>query len=392
MTRAGVLTLLPAPVLGAAALLFGLPELFFVAAACGTLVLVAGLAVLVRPALAITCRPARRRIPAGTPLEIVLRARNGARRRAAPPAEVIDGSAEPPGVVLSLVPLPAGTAAEHRYHLPTPERGWRNVGPVWFEVADPFGLARHRHRAAPGDRILVWPRLDDLAALSETVEDATERCLRARILPGAETDLHSLRRYEPGDDPHRIHWPSSTRHGELLVRRFETVQRPETLLYLETDADAATPEVFERMVSAAAGLAVAATADGGSLRLVTRGGIEVRAAGNPLPVLDALALVTRSRPGEPGRRAAPVLPAGAARMILLAVIGDTGPDRAGGPPTFPGRRVVLQFWRDEPPSTHGDVVAIGPGDSTVEQWERYRARHRMAGREWQRAAAAGPAG
>ena len=405
MTRAGVLTLLPALVLGAAALLFGLPELFFVAAVCGGLVLAAVVGVSWRPPLRITYTPARRRIPAGTPLDVLVRVSNGARRRSAPSAEVIDESADipgievrpdlstgrrrwrhiGPGVVLSLPPMPSGAILEDRYHLSTARRGWRPIGPMWFEVADPFGLARHRHRAAPRDRVLVWPRIEDLAAFPETVEDATERRRRARIVPGAETDFHSLRRYEPGDDPHRIHWPSSTRYQELLVRRFETVQRPETLLYLETDAAAAAPEVFERMVSAAAGLAVLATADAGSVRLLTRAGTEVRATGNPVPVLDALAFVTQRHPGA---RAVPLLPVGAARMILLAVIGDLTPDRPEGLPRFPGRRVILQFWQDEPPSTHRDVVAVGPEDSTAERWNDRRMQRVAAAWKPEGAAAA----
>ena len=381
MTRAGVLTLLPALVFGAAALLFGLPELFFVAATCGALVLVAGIRVLLRPPLRITCTPARRRIPAGTPLAVGVRVSNGARRRTAPSVEIIDDSADLPGVVLRLPPMPSGAVLEEGYQLSTARRGWRPIGPLWFEVADPFGLARHRHRAAQRDRVLVWPRIEDLAGLSETIDDATERRRRARIVPGAETDFHSLRRYEPGDDPHRIHWPSSTRYQELLVRRFETVQRPETLLYLETDANAATPEVFERMVSAAAGLATLAAADAGSVRLITRGGSEVRATGNPVPVLDALAFVAQSHPEEP---AAPSLPVGAARMIFLAVVGDMTPDRPDELPRFPGRRVILQFWHDEPPSSHRDVVAIGPEDSTAARWQEHLARR--TGAAWERAA------
>ncbi len=385
MTRAGVLTLLPALVLGAAALLFGLPELFFVAAVCGGLVLAAVVAVSLRPPLRISCTPARRRIPAGTPLVVRLRASNGARRRAAPATAVIDESADLPGAVLSLAPMPSGAVIEDRYHLSTHRRGWRNIGPVWLEVTDPFGLARHRHRATRRSTVLVWPRIEDLAAFPETVEDATERRRRARIVPGAETDFHSLRRYEPGDDPHRIHWPSRTRYQELLVRRFETVQRPETLLYLETDAAAAAPEVFERMVSAAAGLAVLATADAGSVRLLTRAGTEVRATGNPVPVLDALAFVTQSHPGT---TAVPLLPAGAARMILLAVVGDLAPDRPDELPRFPGRRVILQFWQDEPPSTHRDVVAVGSEDSTAERWHEHRMQHVAAAPKPEGAAAA----
>ncbi|MCY3924158.1 MAG: DUF58 domain-containing protein, partial [bacterium] len=374
---------------GAVALLFGLPELFFVAATCAGLVLAAAAGVLLRPPLRIACAPARRRVPAGTPLAVGVRVSNGARRRTAPSVEIIDDSAEGTETVLSLPALPSGAALEERYCLSTERRGWRVLGPVWMEVTDPFGLALHRHRAAPRDKVLVWPRIDDLAGFAAAVEDATERRRHTRIVPGAETDLHSLRRYEPGDDPHRIHWPSSTRHRELLVRRFETVERPETLLYLETDADAATAEVFERMVSAAAGLATLAASAGGTVRLITRGGAEVRATGSAVPILDALAFVAQSRPED---LAAPLLPVGAARMILLAVVGDMAPHRPDGLPRFPGRRVILQFWQNEAPSSHRDVVAVGPEDSTALRWQEHLARRSGTAREREAPTAAAAAG
>lgn len=385
MTRAGVLTSVPALVLGAAALLFGLPELFFVALVCAGLVLLAIVAVSLRPPLRVTCTPARSRIPSGTPLRILLRVSNGARRRAVRGADVIDDSADRQEPVLAIGPTTSGAVIEDHYHLPTPRRGWRNVGPLWLEVADPFGLTKRRHRAAPRRRVLVWPRIEDLLAWPESIEDATERRRRARIVAGAETEFHSLRRYEPGDDPHRIHWPSSTRYQELLVRRLETIQRPETLLYLETDRAAATRGTFERMVSAAAGIAVVAAAESGTVRLLTRGGIEVRATGTPVPILDALALIAQTPPGE---HPAPLLPVGASRMTLAAVVGDMAPGREPSPPRFPGRKVILQFWREEQPSTHPDIVAVGPGESTSDRWQEFRSRRGAFGRVPERVTAA----
>ncbi len=377
MTRAGALTVVPALVLGVAALLFGLPELFFVAAVCGGLVLLAAVAVSVRLPLRITCTPARARIPSGTPLRILLRISNGARRRTVPAADIIDDSADWPGPVLGIGPMMSGAVVEDHYHLSTARRGWRDVGPLWVEVSDAFGLARRRHRAAPGRRVLVWPRIENLAAWPQSIEDATERRRRARIVAGAETDFHSLRRYEPGDDPHRIHWPTSTRYQELLVRRFETIQRPETLLFLETDAAAAAPEVFERMVSAAAGIAVVAAAETGTVRLLARGGLEVRATGTPVPVLDALAVIAQDSSGD---EPTPLLPLGAARMTLVAIVGDMAPGRTPALPKFPGRKVILQFWHQEAPSSHPDVVAIGPEDSASARWQEHQARQATLGR------------
>ncbi|MDE0654111.1 MAG: DUF58 domain-containing protein [bacterium] len=368
MTRAGVLALLSALVLGAAALLFGLPELFLVAAVCGGLIVLAGVTVSLRPPLRAACDPGRRRVPCGTPLQIQIRLRNVARRRAAAAADIFDDSSDRPGPVLRLGRMPSGAIVEDHYHLATHRRGWRETGPVWLEAEDAFGLARRRHRLAPPGRVLVWPEIADLAALPDTVEQATERRRNARLVAGTATDFHSLRRFEPGDDPHRIHWPSSTRYQELLVRRFETVQQPETLLFLDTGQNAATPETFERMVSAAAGLAVMASAESGSVRLLTSSGAEVRATGPPTGVLDALALVAQA----PAGRGAARLPVGAARMILLAVVGggvdhpDLALDR------LDGRRIILSFWQDEPPEEHRDVLAVGPHESVVERWDAFR--------------------
>ena len=369
MTRAGVLALLSALVIGAAALLFGLPELFLVAVVCGGLVLLAGVALSLRPPLRAVCNPARRRIACGTPLVVHLRLANVARRRAAPPSEVFDEAFDRPGPVLRLGRMTSGAVVDENYHLATARRGWRTVGPLRLEVEDAFGLARRRHRLAPRRRVLVWPEIAELAAIPETVEHATERRRQARLTSGAATDFHSLRSFEPGDDPHRIHWPASTRYQELLVRRFETVQRPETLLYLDTHETAASPEVFELMVSAAAGLAVMATAESGSVRLLTSGGAEVRATGTPTGVLDALALVEQVPADGPEDAR---LPVGAAQMILLAVMGNSVSESPPALNLFEGRRLVLSFYQDEPPEEHRDVLAIGPGESTAERWEEFR--------------------
>ena len=369
MTRAGVLALLSALVFGAVALLFGLPELFLVAAVCAGLVLLAGITTALRPPLRAVCTPARRRVSCGTPLGVRLRLANAAKRRGAPAADVYDDASDRPGPVLRVGHMPSGAVVEEHYHLATHRRGWRDIGPVWLETTDAFGLARRRHRLAPRRRVLVWPEIADLEPLTETIEHATERRRHARLVAGSATDFHSLRRFEPGDDPHRIHWPSSTRYQELLVRRFETVQRPETLLFLETEESAAAPEVFERMVTAAAGLAMMATTESGSVRLLTSGGAEVRAAGTPTAVLDALALVEQHPAGSrpPAR-----LPVGAARMILLAVMGGAVGESPLPLDRFGPHRIILSFWQDEPPDEHRDVLAIGPDEPITERWDRFR--------------------
>ena len=385
LTRAGALALLLSVVSGSVAVLFGVPELFLAALVSAGLALAAVGTVAVRPPLRVVCTPKSARVPCGTPLVVRLRASNEARRRTVRTADIVDSAAELPGPVLALGPMPPGAVVDASYNLPSERRGWRDVGPLWLEARDPFGLARLRHRAAPHRRVLVWPRIEDLGSLSGEIDDDAARRRRARFIWGTETDFHSLREYEPGDNPHRIHWPSSARRRELLVRRFEAFQHLETLIYLETDAAAASPATFERMVSAAAGLATAA-ADVGVLRLLTRFGPVAVTTKSPVPVLDALALVTQSPAAE---APAPLGPAATERATVLAVIGDVRPDRPLVLPRTSGRRIVLQFWDAGAPLRHPDVVTIGPDDSPAGQWHAHRAASR---REAEAAGEKRPAG
>ena len=152
------------------------------------------------------------------------------------------------------------------------------------------------------------------------------------------------------------------------MRRFETVQRPETLLFLETGDGAATPEVFERMVTPPAGLAVMAAAESGVIRLLTSGGAEMRATGAPTGA---------RRPGprraDPHRQSpAARLPAGAARMILLAVIGSSVGESSLPLDRFGPSTDHLQLLAGRAPDEHRDILAIGPGESITERWNEFR--------------------
>ena len=39
--------------------------------------------------------------------------------------------------------------------------------------------------------------------------------------PAAQTDFHGLRTFQPADSPRWIHWRTSARRGELMVKEFE---------------------------------------------------------------------------------------------------------------------------------------------------------------------------
>src|SRR5207245_10092424 len=52
--------------------------------------------------------------------------------------------------------------------------------------------------------------------------------------PAAQSDFHGLRAFRSGDSPHWIHWRTSARLGELMVREFE--ETPDDNLVIILDA------------------------------------------------------------------------------------------------------------------------------------------------------------
>ncbi len=109
--------------------------------------------------------------------------------------------------------------------------GWeevRVVGPVrrgpvgvrglTLERGDPLGFFTRRSRGVETELGLVLPRFTALAARPHVRElEASVAAPRA----GSGTEMFGVREYRPGDPLRRIHWRSSARHGELIVREFE---------------------------------------------------------------------------------------------------------------------------------------------------------------------------
>jgi Protein of unknown function DUF58 len=87
-----------------------------------------------------------------------------------------------------------------------------------LESSDLIGLFAHRSRAADSEVALVLPRF---AALSERPHARELEASVTAPRSGSGNELFGVREYRPGDPLRRIHWRSSARHGELIVREYE---------------------------------------------------------------------------------------------------------------------------------------------------------------------------
>jgi uncharacterized protein (DUF58 family) len=112
-----------------------------------------------------------------------------------------------------------------------PKEGWAEVhtiGPLrrgvlgarglTLERGDPLGFFTRRGPGVDTELGLVLPRFQALAARPNVRElEASAATARA----GSGTEMFGVREYRPGDPLRRIHWRSSARHAELIVREFE---------------------------------------------------------------------------------------------------------------------------------------------------------------------------
>jgi len=108
-----------------------------------------------------------------------------------------------------------------RYMIRTEQRGRYPLGPMHVRVADPLGMVDLDETLPSTATILVTPRTEPLPRIALTGRWAGAGDNRTRDLLGGGSPDVTIREYRLGDDLRRIHWPSSARVDELMVRREE---------------------------------------------------------------------------------------------------------------------------------------------------------------------------
>lgn len=122
-----------------------------------------------------------------------------------------------------LVPrVPPRAERRAHYRLRLAHRGRYQLGPMRINSRFPLGLVERGLTVAATDSILVYPRLGRLtASWTQQLQMATELVPDMTPRSGPFNDeFHQLREYRLGDDPRAIHWRTSARRNELMVREF----------------------------------------------------------------------------------------------------------------------------------------------------------------------------
>jgi uncharacterized protein (DUF58 family) len=157
-----------------------------------------------------------------------------------------------------LGPLREGEEARAAYRFPTDRRGRFEVGPLRATVSDPFGLVERARRVLAAEQVIVYPRVHEIVAPPEVGGldlDRDHPQVRARVEPSGE--FLTLREYAPGDDLRHVHWRSTARHDQVMVRQNEARRRAPVLVLLDVRPNAYEHESFERAVEACASIVTA---------------------------------------------------------------------------------------------------------------------------------------
>lgn len=234
-----------------------------------------------------------RRLPraavAGEPFRVFYRVKNGKRWWPSYAVELSETVLDGAGFLPS---LRAGESTDVSVSMTAPKRGVHPLGKITIGTGFPFGLFRKERDVDTPSKLTVWPRSDRPVELPALAGGREARVgvdgNRASTTRG---EYRSLREFRSGDDPRDIHWKSTARLGEPVIRQYQDRGGPTVWVCLDLRGPAG--DDAEESVERAASLARTLDRNGRRVGLVA-GDHRVdpgRGSGHLERIFDALARV-----------------------------------------------------------------------------------------------------
>jgi uncharacterized protein (DUF58 family) len=343
---------------------FGYPDLAILGTAAAIATGCAAASALWRPRLRVDRLPQPDRVARGEPARMSLTVRNSSRLRAA--TLIATDRCAGADIPVPLLRLRPGKDTTVDYPVPTRRRGVVPVGPLQITRSDPLGLITLARPYGDLARVWVHPRIHLLRA----VPAGLARSLDGRIdkVPHGTITFDSLREYVVGDELRRVHWRSSAKMGQLMVREQLDTSEPTIVVLLDDRAVGhpelrdGTAESFESACEAAASIVAAAGREGLPVLLHLVSG---PATG---PFLDVL---TEAAPG-PGDLTQQLRRLRAQRLgdTLVFLTGPGGRDDLGAVSALRGPYPVVVAGlfgdRDAAPVSAGDGMIVIEADDGLQ--------------------------
>ena len=259
-----------AAALAAGAFLVQIEELYPIAASAVVLVAVARVWVGSRQVDVQVVRHVRpARVPAGAGARVELSVTNDSNRRSPVLAaqDPFDGGKR--WARFLIAPLEPGEVRLAAYGLPTTHRGVFQLGPLELALTDPFGLARVVAVASGSSCLTVHPKVEPIRSHHPQAQPDPDTKVPLPVVGQVGDEFYGLREYRPGDDLRRVHWASTARLDELIIRQPENLLQGRLTLAVDLRAPLHDTTTLEASLSAAASILTAAQRQRVHVRLVT---------------------------------------------------------------------------------------------------------------------------
>jgi uncharacterized protein (DUF58 family) len=260
-----------------------------------------------------------------------------------------------------------GGHRELTYEIHPDTRGKFTIGPLRVRVADSFGLVEISRSFSTTSTLVVTPRIIPLPRATASSSWLGEGDGGMRTISAVGEDDAAPRLYQDGDGLRRVHWKSTARYGQLMVRREEHQWRNSASIFLDTRRSAhagrGPSATFEFAVSAAASIGAHLSGEGFRARLITEAG-EIAPRGTfQDTLLDMLAVISPS--SQAGLQAGASALASAGGQ-LIAVVGQLSPDdarqlaasRRGNAPAMALLLAVSAWWADSVPPEEARTAEV----------------------------------
>lgn len=231
------------------------------------LVVVAGFFTIGRPRFDVAIAVPEKYVQVGDAALGTLQVRNGGTRRSLPSRIDLPIGARTASVAIPSLPV----AGQHddRFIIPTERRAVIAIGPAQSVQGDPFSLMGRDTLWTDVTEVFVHPRTVRLPGRQTGFVHDLEGHPTPRVT-NADMSFHALREYVAGDDRRHIHWRSTARTGDLMVRQYEETRQSRVAVALDVAAQSyGSDQEFEDAVSVAASFVMQAVREENPLALVT---------------------------------------------------------------------------------------------------------------------------
>jgi len=156
--------------------------------------------------------------------------------------------------------IPAKRTATVVTRLLANRRGAITLSDIRVTCSFPFGFLNHAIHLHMPEQLVVYPRIGMLNRhLALRYREAIESGAMTSNVRGGNDEFYGLREYRSGDNIRSIHWRSTARTNQLMIREMAANAPPQVIVVLNLRTVKDIPDLAERSATVERGIELAAS-------------------------------------------------------------------------------------------------------------------------------------